>query len=44
MFGFQEVAKKLQKTKKKSAKNRTTYQKNVYLCNVLINEMIVLQI
>lgn len=34
----QQVIEKLQNSNKKKIKNRTTYQKNAYLCNVLINK------
>jgi len=35
---IQRFAKMLQKRAKKNPKKRTTYQKNVYLCIVLINK------
>jgi len=38
LFDYQHFAKKLHFTLKKNAKKRTTYQKNAYLCSVLINK------
>jgi hypothetical protein len=35
---YQYFAKKLHFVLKKNAKKRTTYQKNAYLCSVLINK------
>jgi len=40
---YQQFTKKLHLMHKKKRKKRAVYQKNIYLCNVLIN-MIVLQI
>ena len=38
VIDFQYIAKKLQNRRKKNAKKNTTYQKNTYLCIVLINK------
>ncbi len=37
LFDYQLIIKMLQSFLKKKTKKRTTCQKNVYLCNVLIN-------